>query len=147
MRLCPSHSIASNLRRPEQGHEGMSGGLLCKRRDRVEPHGWTQAGRCPGFGHRGLGLSQWTRPHRVQVGSGGTVPSVGQALTEVQSRSSVRGAEPGQGQQDEAGGQKKGQEVKQQQEAKEGEVGLDSGAEEACGEQQVGPEAPSRGPS
>ena len=48
-------------------------------------------------------------------GSGGlrgTVLSMGRALTEVQSWSWVRGPEPDQGQQDEAAGQKQGQQVK-----------------------------------
>lgn len=48
-------------------------------------------------------------------GSGGlrrTVLSMGRALTEVQSRSWVRGPEPDQGQQDKAAGQKQGQQVK-----------------------------------
>lgn len=56
-----------------------------------------------------------------------------QALTEVKGGAWVRWAEPDQGQQHEAGGQEHREQVEHQQEAKEGEVGLDSGAEEACG--------------
>lgn len=56
---------------------------------------------------------------------------MGWALTEVKGGACVGGAEPDQGQQDEAGSEKQGEKVEQQQEAKEGEVGLDSGAKEA----------------
>lgn len=88
----------------------------------------------------------WTRPQ----GAGelpGTTPSVGQALTEVKGGAWVRGAQPDQGQQDEATGQKQSQQVEQQQEAKEGEVGLDSGAKEAYWENSRWVrEAPSQGP-
>lgn len=50
---------------------------------------------------------------------------------EVKGGAGVRGAEPDQGQQDEAGSEQQDQKVEQQQEAQEGEVGLDSGAKEA----------------
>lgn len=63
------------------------------------------------------------------VGGGG-----GWALTEVKGGARVKGAEPDQGQQDEAGSEQQDQKVEQQQEAQEGEVGLDSGAKEACEE-------------
>lgn len=59
--------------------------------------------------------------------------STGSALTQFQGRAWLRGAEPEQGQQHKAGSQQHGQQVEQQQEAKESEVGLDPGPEEACG--------------
>lgn len=66
---------------------------------------------------------------------------------EVKGGAWVRGAQPDQGQQDEATGQKQSQQVEQQQEAKEGEVGLDSGAKEAYWENSRWVrEAPSQGP-
>lgn len=55
------------------------------------------------------------------------------ALTQFQGRAWLRGAEPDQGQQHKAGSQEHGQQVEQQQEAKESEVGLDPGPEEAYG--------------
>lgn len=66
----------------------------------------------------------------------GTAPSVGEELTDVRGRARVRvrGAQPDQRQQDEAGGQKQGQQVEQQQETKKGEIGLDARAKEAYGE-------------
>lgn len=120
-----------------------------------ESQGWTQAGRCTGWGHRGSGLSQHSEPWTSPSGSSGCrwalqdlIPSVGWALTEVQGGACVRGAEPDQGQQDEAGSQKQGQEVEQQQEAKEGEVGLDTGAKEAYEERSRSfRAAPSQGPT
>lgn len=74
------------------------------------------------------------RPAQGARGLRITVPSMGQALTEVKGRAWVRGPEPDQGQQHEAGGQKQGQQIEQQQETKEGEIGLDSSAKEACEE-------------
>lgn len=55
----------------------------------------------------------------------------GEELTDVRARARVRGVQPDQRQQDEAGGQKEGQQVEQQQETEKGEVGLDAGAKEA----------------
>lgn len=77
----------------------------------------------------------------MQVGARALIPSAGGALTEVEGRAWVTGAEPDQGQQDEAGGQQQGQQVEQQQEAEKGEVGLDSGAKEACEGSRAGPGA------
>ena len=104
----PLHS--SQSWRPEQGPEGMLGGWHANSKVRqslragpkqVETQrvGAVPAQEC------------WTSPQ----GSGGlrgTVLSMGGALTEVQSRSWVRGPEPDQGQQDEAAGQKQDQQVK-----------------------------------
>lgn len=89
-----------------------------------------------GQGTEGQGCPDTLSPRQAQGASGLqiTVPSMGQALTEVKGRAWVRGLEPDQGQQDEAGGQKQGQQIEQQQEAKEGEIGLDSSAKEACEE-------------
>lgn len=55
------------------------------------------------------------------------------ALTQFRVRAWLRRAEPDQGQQHKAGVQQQGQQVEQQQEAKESEVGLDPSPEEACG--------------
>lgn len=59
---------------------------------------------------------------------------MGQALTGVRGGAWVWGAEPDQGQQHKAGGQKHRQQVEDQEESEKGEVGLDSGAEQAYGE-------------
>lgn len=67
------------------------------------------------------------------MGSESAFP-LGQALTRVRGGAWVWGAEPDQGQQHKGGGQKHRQQVEDQEEAKKGEVGLDSGAEQAYGE-------------
>lgn len=106
--------------------------------------GLDSSGGCPASGHRGSGLSQYPEHRPGPWASSGCV-WVGRALTEVKGGACVGGAEPDQGQQHEAGGQQQGQQVEQQQEAKEGEVGLDPGAEEAYGGRREPSEPPRAG--
>lgn len=102
---------------------------------RWSPRAGPKQEEAQGWDTEGEGCPNALSPGPLQVAGGlwVTVPSVGLALTEVKGRAWIRRVEPDEGQQDEAGGQKQGQQVEHQQEAKEGEVGLDSSAEEACG--------------